>query len=65
MCEHCIGSVLDGFCSNLHLCTATNGLGVGPGQVHTNGIESLWSMPKRDYIGTYHKMNPKHTRHYL
>ena len=24
------------------------------GDVHTNGIESLWSMLKRGYVGTYH-----------
>ena len=26
------------------------------GMVHTNGIESFWSMLKRAYIGTYHKL---------
>ena len=35
------------------------------GDVHTNGIESLWSMLKRGYIGTYHKMSPKHLHRYL
>ena len=30
------------------------------GQVHTNGAESFWSMLKRGYVGTYHKMSPKH-----
>ncbi len=30
------------------------------GRVHTNGIESLWSMLKRGYVGTYHKMSHKH-----
>lgn len=35
------------------------------GQVHTNGIESLWSMLKRGYIGTYHRMSSKHTHRYI
>ena len=35
------------------------------GQVHTNGIESLWSMIKRGYVGTYHKMSPKHMSRYV
>ncbi len=29
-------------------------------QVHTNGSESLWSMLKRGYVGTYDKMSPEH-----
>ena len=33
--------------------------------VHTNGIESLWSMFKRGYIGTFHKMSPKHLDRYV
>ncbi len=35
------------------------------GQAHTNGIESFWSMLKRGYHGTYHKMNPKHLGRYV
>ena len=35
------------------------------GEVHTNGMESLWSMLKRGYYGTYHKMSFKHLRRYV
>ena len=34
-------------------------------QVHTNGLESFWSMLKRGYHGIYHKMSPKHMRRYV
>ena len=35
------------------------------GAAHTNGIEALWSMFKRGYQGTYHKMSPKHLDRYV
>ena len=35
------------------------------GQAHTNGVESFWSMLKRGYVGTYHKMSPKHLNRYV
>ena len=35
------------------------------GDVHTNGIESLWSMFKRGYVGTYHQMSEAHLHRYV
>ena len=34
------------------------------GQIHTNGMESFWSMLKRGYIGTYHRLSEKHLQRY-
>ena len=35
------------------------------GIVHTNGVESFWSMLKRGFEGTFHKMSPKHLDRYV
>ncbi len=35
------------------------------GDVHTNGIESVWSLLKRSIIGAYHKVSIKHLDAYL
>ena len=34
-------------------------------QAHTNGLESFWSMMKRGYYGTYHRMSPAHLQRYV
>jgi len=35
------------------------------GDVHTNGMESFWSMLKRAHTGTFHKISPKHMYRYV
>ena len=35
------------------------------GMAHTNGVESFWSMLKRGYHGTFHKMSVKHLNRYV
>ena len=35
------------------------------GEVHTNGIESFWSMLKRGYYGTFHHLSEKHLQRYV
>ena len=35
------------------------------GNVHANGIESLWSMFKRGYVGTYYQMPEVHMPPYV
>lgn len=35
------------------------------GMAHTNGMESFWSMMKRAYVGTFHKLSPKHLPRYV
>ena len=34
-------------------------------QVHTNGIESFWSLLKRGYMGSYHSLSVKHLSRYV
>ena len=33
--------------------------------LHTNGIESVWALFKRQIIGTHHYLSPKHISRYL
>ena len=35
------------------------------GKAHVNGMESFWSMLKRGYYGTYHRMSPAHLQRYV
>ncbi len=35
------------------------------GRIHTNGIESFWSMLKRGYVGMFHHFSHKHLHRYL
>lgn len=34
-------------------------------KVHTNGVESFWSMLKRAHKGTFHKLSAKHLQRYV
>ncbi len=38
---------------------------VGPGNVHTNGCENIWSLFKRGIIGVFHKVSEKYLPLYL
>ena len=33
--------------------------------LHTNGIESVWALFKRQIVGTHHWLSPKHLSKYL
>jgi hypothetical protein len=33
--------------------------------IDTNGIESFWSLVKREYIGTHHHYSVKYMQHYI
>lgn len=37
----------------------------GKSDVHSNGIESLWSIFRRAHKGTFHKMSPNHVDGYV
>ena len=33
--------------------------------IHTNGIESFWSLVKREYLGTHHHYSVKYMQYYI
>ena len=35
------------------------------GRIHTNGVESFWSILKRGYVGVFHHFSHKHLHRYL
>jgi transposase-like protein len=35
------------------------------GDVHTNGVENVWSLLKRSIVGSFHKVSVKHLERYL
>ena len=35
------------------------------GDIHTNGIESFWSLLKRAHVGTFHKLSKDHLHRYV
>ena len=35
------------------------------GMAHINGMESFWSVMKRAFVGTFHKLSPKHLDRYV
>lgn len=51
-----------GYC---HAAVAHSAREYARGPIHTNGIESLWSMFKRGYVGTYHHMSEVHVGRYV
>ena len=38
---------------------------VGPGDVHTNSVESLWALLRRGLYGTWHQCSRKHLHRYV
>jgi hypothetical protein len=40
-------------------------MGKGTSPVHTNSIESVWSLFKRSVVGSYHHLSEKHLQSYL
>lgn len=48
-----------------HTVTHSAGEYVRKFYIHTNGIESVWALFKRQIIGTHHWLSPKHLSRYL
>jgi hypothetical protein len=49
----------------LDLFTASSFFGDAGSTVHTNTVESVWSLLKRSIIGSYHRVSIKHLDAYL
>ena len=50
---------------NHHRVNHTAGEYVRHYVLHTNGIESVWALFKRQIVGTHHFLSPKHLNAYL
>ena len=35
------------------------------GDVHNNGVESVWALLKRQIVGVHHRVSPKHLQRYV
>ena len=55
----------DGLKGYTHLSVAHSVGEYVRGQVHTNGVESFWSLLKRGYVGIYHHMSVAHLHRYV
>lgn len=45
--------------------SVNHSVGYVMGDVHTNGIESFWSLLKRGIVGQYHRVSAKHLQRYV
>lgn len=59
------GGVYHGLEAHVPHETVFHGLFYAIGDLHTNGIESFWSLLKRGIVGSYHHVSPKHLQRYV